>query len=110
MEVAPEFALGLPDLARLCGLLIGLLQRRFGTGAGVPRPFAAGTYQAAESALQQAVREQPGGRLAQKLLGLSYSAQEKYALAEQPLRRAREIDPQEENACYYLGRVYYSLN
>lgn len=72
--------------------------------------FRSGNLQAAESALQQAVREQPASATAQKLLGLTYSAQEKYALAEPPLRRACELDPQEENACYYLGRVYYSLN
>jgi Tfp pilus assembly protein PilF len=69
-----------------------------------------GNLLAAESALQQAVREQPSNALAQKLLGLAYSAQEKYALAQPHLQRACELDPTEENACYYLGRVYYSLN
>jgi len=64
----------------------------------------------AESALRQAVREQPGNARAQKLLGMVYSAQERLNLAEEPLRQACALDPREENACYYLGRLYYTLD
>jgi Tfp pilus assembly protein PilF len=65
---------------------------------------------AAETALRQAVREQPRNARAQKLLGVVYSAQERLELAEQPLRLACTLDPREENACYYLGRLYYTLD
>ena len=41
---------------------------------------------------------------------MTYIAQEKYNQAEEPCRRACQLDPQEENACYYLGRVYYTLS
>src|SRR5689334_22730094 len=64
----------------------------------------------AEAALQQAIREQPANATAHKLLGLTYSGQEKYALAEEPFRRACELNRKEESACYYLGRLYYTLN
>ena len=69
-----------------------------------------GRLQEAESALKETVRRQPRNALALKLLGLAYSTQEKYALAEPPLSRACQIDPEEDNACYYLARVQYSLN
>lgn len=69
-----------------------------------------GNLAEAESALKDAVRRQPGNALAHKLLGLTYSTQEKYLLAEPPLRRSCQLDPAEENACYYLARVQYSLN
>ena len=72
--------------------------------------FKEGQLAAAETALLEAVREQPDSAVAQKLLGLAYSAQEKYQKAEEPLREACRLNPAEENACYYLGRVYYSLN
>lgn len=67
-------------------------------------------FGAAELALQQAIREQPSSAHAHKLLGMTYSDQEKYQLAEEPFRRACALDPREENACYYLGRLYYTLN
>lgn len=72
--------------------------------------FRQGNLLAAESALREAVALEPGSAFAHKLLGLTYSAQEKYAQAEPHLRQACEINPHEENACYYLGRAYYSLN
>ena len=40
---------------------------------------------------------------------MTYVASEKYALAEEPLRRACTLDPREESACYYLGRTYFTL-
>ncbi|MDZ4797537.1 MAG: FG-GAP-like repeat-containing protein [Bryobacteraceae bacterium] len=65
-------------------------------------------FPAAEAALRQAVSKNPSA-LGWKLLGLTYSAQEKYAAAEAPLRRACDLNPREDKACYYLGRVLYSL-
>src|SRR6185437_82553 len=44
-----------------------------------------------------------------KLLGMTYIAQEKYEAAEDPCRRACDLDPHEENACYYSGRVNFTL-
>jgi Tfp pilus assembly protein PilF len=67
-------------------------------------------FAAAEKALVEAVREEPRSARAAKLLGMAYSAQEKYALAEEPLRRACALDPAEAGACYFLGRLYYTLN
>jgi Tfp pilus assembly protein PilF len=72
--------------------------------------FRRGDLAAAEEALLEAVRLEPSSAVAHKLLGLTYSAQERYSLAQEPLRRACHLDAREENACYYLGRVYYSLN
>ncbi|HLK22384.1 MAG TPA: FG-GAP-like repeat-containing protein, partial [Bryobacteraceae bacterium] len=43
-------------------------------------------------------------------LGMSYVAQQDYKNAAVPLRRACELKPAEENACYFLGRTCYSLN
>src|SRR4029450_4039957 len=43
------------------------------------------------------------------LLGMTYSAQEKYTQAEEPFRQACKLDPAEEYACYYLGRVCFTL-
>ena len=39
-----------------------------------------------------------------------YTAQQKFEAAEAPFRRACEIDPREELACYYLGRADYALS
>ncbi|MDQ6700185.1 MAG: tetratricopeptide repeat protein, partial [Acidobacteriota bacterium] len=67
-------------------------------------------FPAAESELTKVVREHPSSARAWKLLGMVYSSQDKYELAEGPLRRACQIDAQEENACYYLGRLYFTVS
>jgi len=41
---------------------------------------------------------------------MAYVVQEKYEMAEAPFRRACALNSREENACYYLGQVYYTLN
>jgi hypothetical protein len=41
---------------------------------------------------------------------MTYAAQEKYLLAEQPFQRACNIDPKEPDVCYYWGRTLYSLS
>jgi tetratricopeptide (TPR) repeat protein len=66
-------------------------------------------FPAAERAFTELVRRRPNAH-AWKLLGMTYIAEEKYNQAEEPCRRACELDPREENACYYLGRVYYTLS
>jgi hypothetical protein len=71
--------------------------------------FGKRDFATAELAFRQATLEQPGSAHAWKLLGLVYSAQEQYQKAEEPLSRACSLDPHEENACYYLGRLYYTL-
>src|SRR5262249_35992851 len=71
--------------------------------------FAKHDFRTAELAFQQATREQPGSARVWKLLGMVYSAQEQYQKAEEPVLRACSLDPHEENACYCLGRLYYTL-
>jgi len=67
-------------------------------------------FAAAADAFSEAIRKQPSSARANKLLGMAYVAQEKYREAASPLERACALDSHEENACYYLGRVYYFLN
>src|SRR5258708_4665960 len=71
--------------------------------------FSRRDFAVAERAFAGLVRQRPSAQ-AWKLLGMTYIAQEKYNQAEQPCRRACQLDPREENACYYLGRVYYTLS
>ena len=63
----------------------------------------------AERAFEEAVRLEPENTHALKFLGQAYSAQEKFREAEPPLRKACTLNPAEENACYYLGRLLYTL-
>src|SRR3984957_6481164 len=72
--------------------------------------FRRGDWAEAEKSFLAAVREQPGSATALKWLGMVYTAQKKFDLAEAPFRRACEIDPREELACYYLGRADYALS
>ena len=58
----------------------------------------------------QAVKAAPNSATAHKWLGMTYAAQEKFVLAEQPFRRACNIDPKEPDVCYYWGRTLYSLS
>src|SRR5690348_4071887 len=64
----------------------------------------------AERLFQEAVRALPNRVWPYKWLGMTYAAQEKYELAEQPFRRACEMDPKEPDACYYWARTLYSLS
>jgi enediyne biosynthesis protein E4 len=72
--------------------------------------FRRGDWAEAEKSFLAAVREKPGSAAALKWLGMVYTAQNKFDLAEAPFRRACEIDPREELACYYLGRADYALS
>ena len=72
--------------------------------------FRRGDWAEAEQSFLAAVREKPNSAVALKWLGMVYAAQEKFDRAEAPFRRACEIDPREELACYYLGRADYALS
>jgi tetratricopeptide (TPR) repeat protein len=72
--------------------------------------FRRGDWAEAEKSFLTAVREKPSSAAALKWLGMVYTAQNKFDLAETPFRRACEIDPREELACYYLGRADYALS
>lgn len=64
----------------------------------------------AERAFLQAAKAAPKSATAHKWLGMTYAAQEKYLPAELAFRRACEIDPEEQDVCYYWGRTLYSLS
>lgn len=66
-------------------------------------------FQSAERAFKQAVQAEPESARAWKFLGMTYIAREQFELAEGVCRRACELNPREENACYYLGRVEFTL-
>ncbi|MGD0579872.1 MAG: FG-GAP-like repeat-containing protein [Bryobacteraceae bacterium] len=71
--------------------------------------FGREDWNTAETALLQAVKEQPRFARAWKLLGMVYAAREQYPSAIPPLARACALDPAEDKACYYLARAYYSV-
>src|SRR5262249_13917889 len=73
------------------------------------RALARGDLAAAERAFEEAVRREPQNPQALKFLGQADSGQGKYREAEPPLRRACTLDPAQENACYYLGRLLYTV-
>ena len=95
-----------------CALLASLAglsgQNRDPIARGI-EAFERKDYPRAESALREAVSQNPQSPRAQTLLGAVYAAQEKFKEAEEPLRRACALDPREEHACFYLGRVCYHL-
>ena len=66
-------------------------------------------FKTAESEFAKAASENPRSAHAWKLLGMTYVSEEKYEAAEESCRKACELDPREENACYYLGHVDYTL-
>lgn len=92
----------------LAALLAGVtVQAHIEAGLGKMR---ARDFAAARQSLEEAVRLAPASALAWKVLGMVYSAQEDFAGAEAPFRKACELDPKVEDACYYLGRDLYALN
>src|SRR6266568_3761672 len=72
--------------------------------------FRAKDWPRAERLFSEAVRSEPTSAPAHKWLGMTYAAQEKFALAEAPFRRACELDQKEPDACYYWGRTLFSLS
>lgn len=105
-----------PWAALLAVLLIALI------GLGLAAPANSGAFDRGQAAFRRgdwaeaekdflaAVREEPRSAAAFKWLGMVYTAQQKFDLAEAPFRRACEINPREELACYYLGRADYALS
>ncbi len=63
---------------------------------------------AAEREFVEAARKEPRNAAAQRWLGMTYAAQQKYLQAEAPFRRACEL--RDRDACYYLGRTLYTLS
>src|SRR6185436_15389219 len=76
-----------------------------GTKAAARKDFTG-----AEFAYKDAIRQDPLNARAHKLLGLLYAVQQNYFAAEAPFRRACELAPRDEEAWYYLGRLYFNLN
>ena len=73
------------------------------------RAYHVQDWPSAERHFVEALRKTPASAAAQKWLGMTYAAQQKAALAEAPLRRACDLDPNEPEACYYLGRTLFAL-
>src|SRR6476646_8739721 len=67
-------------------------------------------FTGAEYAYKEAIRQDSLNARAHKLLGLLYAIQQNYFAAEAPFRRACELSPRDEEAWYYLGRLYFNLN
>src|SRR5579884_4018678 len=53
---------------------------------------------------------QYAGQTVQKLLALTLFFYKEYVLAEKALHAALDLRPQDDEALYYLGRVYYTQN
>jgi Flp pilus assembly protein TadD len=66
-------------------------------------------FAGAVEALLKSAQQQPSNAKVLTYLGMAYAAGENYKSAEAPLRRACALDPAQDNACYFLGRTYYSL-
>lgn len=71
--------------------------------------FNHGDLAEAVAQFRRAVQQHPADPRALRLLGTAYAAQEQFLKAREPLERACKLDPREEYACFYLGRVLYHL-
>lgn len=72
--------------------------------------FKNGEYAAAVPFLTRATEVRPNDAQAWKALGVAYAAQFLYRQAEPAFRRACELNPRLEDACYYDGRALYALD
>ena len=85
----------------------------FGQGSdfeqGVAR-FRAGDFAGAVPLFTRATESHPKDAAAWKGLGSAYAAMGYYGRAEPAFRRACELDPRLQNACYFYGRALYALN
>ena len=72
--------------------------------------FQRNDFAGAVQAFLKVIQQQPSNTRALTYLGMAYAVQEDYKSAQDPLRRACDLHPAEENACYFLGRTYYKLN
>ncbi len=64
----------------------------------------------ARQALLQAAKLAPTQARVWKALGAVYAAESDFVMAEEPFGKACELDPREEDACFYLARNYYAMN
>jgi tetratricopeptide (TPR) repeat protein len=60
--------------------------------------------------LARAAEANPRDARAWKALGVAWAAQSAYAQAEPAFRRACDLDPKLEDACYYEARALYALD
>lgn len=72
--------------------------------------FEKGQLQAALPFLTRATETYPRDARTWKALGVAYAAQRLYDLAEAPFRRACELDPHLDDACYFYARALYALD
>jgi len=86
------------------------LQSPFNSLEQGKQAFRVKNWPAAEQFFTQAVQSAPRAAAPYKWLGMTYAAQEKYLLAEEPFRRACSLDPKEPQACYYLARTLFLNN
>ncbi len=70
---------------------------------------AAQTIDPETARLEEAVRQSPSSAVAWKALGLRMAAGGSLDAALAPLAKACELAPQDEDACYFLGRTLYTL-
>jgi len=60
--------------------------------------------------LEDVVRKEPSNAHAYRLLGLAYSLKDNVEKAAENFDRACSLNPNEPNACYFLGLAYYHLD
>ncbi len=72
--------------------------------------FQNGRPDRAVPSFERATELAPSSAVYWKALGAAYAAQSRFGLAEAPLRKACDLDPKLEGACYYLGRNLYTEN
>jgi len=69
-----------------------------------------GDFEQAIPLLARAAESQPQDARTWKALGVAYAARGLYGEAEAPFRRACELAPKLEDACYYAGQALYLLD
>lgn len=72
--------------------------------------FQRGDAAAAVPHLARAAESEPKNAQRWKALGVAYASQKQYRQAEPAFRRACELDPKLEDACYFWARALYGLD
>jgi Flp pilus assembly protein TadD len=91
----------------LCTACLCLAQTDYDQGVAF---FQKGEFAQAIPYLTRATGTRPQDAQVWKALGVAYAAQSRYTDAEAPLRRACELNPKLEDACYYHARSLYALD
>jgi tetratricopeptide (TPR) repeat protein len=68
-----------------------------------------GRLDEAIAAFEEFTRAAPEDARGWRGLGVAHASRGDYKLADQPLRRACEIDPRDQDGCYYYGLASYNL-